>query len=407
MTEHGGNATLSMVRTGTVIEPELAPVRGDIRQLTGLRGLAALDVVLTHYGIQQLPGIGLFGFGNVAVDLFFCLSSFTLCLVYGAGLQHPLRFGPYLVARVARVYPLFLLTMLVTLWYAVAWKVGDFATASPSTLASQFFRQALLLSEVPLPFWGPEGSWDAPAWSISVEALCYVLAFPALFALTRRARRLTTDQTVMLTLVLGAACYVFFVKNFDPYVNDPFSTRTTQMLSLWVPLIRGFTMFGAGWGAYLLYLKQGATAAFLGGVTDTLAVAFLAVVAAEGYGLLPAELVVLIAPFLILSLMHGGSVTARILASRPVHFLGVISFSLYLWHLPLRTICVRFWPWAEDANLFHRMGYPLLVSLIVSTLSFYLMERPARRAIRRLVRSPRTAASAHDGSRLKATPLPG
>ncbi len=405
MTERGVDATLGMVSTGTVIQPDLAPVRGDIRQLTGLRGLAALDVVLTHYGIQQLPGIGLFGFGNVAVDVFFCLSSFTLCLVYGAGLQNPLRFGPYAMARVARVYPLFLVTMLVTLGYSVAWKVGDFATATPTVLATQFVRQAALLSEVPLPFLGAEGSWDAPAWSISVEALCYVLAFPPLFALTRRARRLSTDQTVMLTLLLGAACYVFFTKNFDPYTNDPFSTRPTHVLALWVPLVRGFTMFGAGWGAYLLYLKQGAATAFLGGVTDTLAVAFLAVVAAEGYGLLPAELVVLIAPFLILGLMNGGRVTARILASRPVHFVGVISYSLYLWHLPLRTICVRFWPWAEDANLFHRMGYPLLVTLIVSTLSFYLMERPARRAIRRLVRSPRTTSSVHDGARLKSTPL--
>ena len=404
MIEQRADTTLSMVRTGTVIQPDLAPVRGDIRQLTGLRGLAALDVVLTHYGIQQLPGVGLFGFGNVAVDLFFCLSSFTLCLVYGAGLQNSLRFGPYAIARVARVYPLFLVTMLVTLWYSVAWKVGDFATATPSVLASQFVRQALLLSEVPLPFWGSEGSWDAPAWSISVEALCYVLAFPLLFALTRQSRRLSTDQTVMLTVLLSAVCYAFFMKNFDPYTNDPFSSRPTQALSLWVPLVRGFTMFGAGWGAYLLYLKQGAVTAFLGAITDTLAVAFLVVIAAEGYGLLPAELVVVVAPFLIVSLMSGRGVTSRILASAPVHFLGVISYSLYLWHLPLRTICVRFWPWPENANLFHRIGYPLALSLIVSTLSFYLMERPARRAIRRLVRPARVASAGHEGTRLTPTP---
>ena len=407
MVDASDDTTVSMVRTGTVIQPDLAPVRGDIRQLTGLRGLAALDVVLTHYGVQQLPGIGLFGFGNVAVDLFFCLSSFTLCLVYGAGLLNPLRFGPYLIARVARVYPLFLVTMLVTLSYSLAWKVADFPTTTPVTLALQFVRQALLLSDVPLSFWGSEGSWNAPAWSISVEAFCYVLAFPPLFALTRRARRLSTDQTVLLALLLSAVCYVLFILYFDPYVNDPFSTRPAQTWSLWLPLIRGFTMFGAGWAAYLLYLKQGVVVAFFGSITDTLAIAFLVVIAAEGYGLLAAELVVVIAPFLILSLMSGRGVTTRILASHPVHFLGVISYSLYLWHLPLRTICMRFWPWAEDANLFHRIGYPLLVTLIVSTLSFYLMERPARRAIRRLARSPRTPSGVQDGPRLNPTAMPG
>ena len=50
-----------------------APIGGDIRQLTGLRGIAVLDVALRHYGLNEIPGLRLFSFADPAVNLFFCL----------------------------------------------------------------------------------------------------------------------------------------------------------------------------------------------------------------------------------------------------------------------------------------------------------------------------------------------
>ncbi len=83
--------------------------------------------------------------------------------------------------------------------------------------------------------------------------------------------------------------------------------------------------------------------------------------------------------------MNGKSVMARILALPPLHYLGVISYSLYLWHLPTRMMAMRLWPWQQgEAGLLHSMAWPLSLALIGSSLSFFLMEMPARHAIKKL-----------------------
>ncbi len=362
------------------------PLRGDIRQLTGLRGIVALDVALSHYGLNQIPGLRLLSFANPAVDLFFCLSGFTLCLVYGAGRVGRLRWRAYFVARFARVYPLFLLTTLVTLCYSLAWQVGSFPQHSAADLLIQFVRQATLLSEIPLPSLGPVpgamGCWNDSAWSISVEAACYVVVFPPLFALTRRARRMDAGAIVLAMVALGAVSFVVFAKLFTPNINDPGYPQPAYSLALFVPLIRGGTMFGAGWLAYLLYFAHREAASFLGTITDTLALGFLAVAASEWFGLLASSAVVIIVPFLILGLMDGRTVTARILAARPIHYLGAISYSLYLWHVPGLSLAERLWPWQPGERL-HGMLWPLALSLALSAVSFHGFEMPVRRAINR------------------------
>ncbi len=359
-----------------------APLQGDIRQLTGLRGVVALDVAVSHYGLNQIPGLRLLSFANPAVDLFFCLSGFTLCLVYGAGLSGRLRWWTYIVARFARVYPLFLLTMLVTLWYCLAWQVGIFPQLSRHLLLVEFVRQAALLSEIPLPHLGPMGCWDDPAWSISVEAACYVVIFPPLFALTRLARRLDVGSVVLAMAGLGAVCFVVFLKFFTPNINDPSYPQPGPSLALWVPLIRGATMFGAGWLAYLLYLAHREAAFFIGAITDTLALAFLAIAASEWFGLLSSFAVVMVVPFLVLGLMNGRTLTARFLSTPPIHYLGVISYSLYLWHVPGRSLAARLWPWQPEDRL-QGMLWPLAFSLALSVVSFHGFEMPLRRAIKR------------------------
>jgi peptidoglycan/LPS O-acetylase OafA/YrhL len=364
------------------IDSEAAPLRHDIRQLTGLRGIMALDVVLSHYGLGNIGDMRMFTFGNAAVDVFFCLSSFTLCLVYGAGLGQRLEVSRYAVARVARVYPLFLITTLVTLLYSLAWAVGEFPTASIQTLTTQFIRQALLLGSIPLPFLGKMGSWNDSAWSISIEAFCYVLVFPPLFYLTRRATRLQPGTIGLWMLLLGAASFVIFEKLFDATVDGPFYPPPVDALSAWVPLARGVLMFGAGWLAYVIYLRWKEATSFIGAMTNALAIAFLGIVASEKFGLMPSASVVMIAPFLVLGLMNGRSLTAQILASPIIHFLGVISYSLYLWHLPMKFVAWRIWHWPDGVHPILAILWPLAVTLIASALSFFLLEMPARRAIR-------------------------
>lgn len=88
----------------------------EIRKLNTLRGLAALIVVVSHYSNITLFGQGLFGFGagQFGVMLFFMLSGFLMSYLYMGQEFIYHRVYHYIVARVARVIPLFLLVVLIS-----------------------------------------------------------------------------------------------------------------------------------------------------------------------------------------------------------------------------------------------------------------------------------------------------
>jgi peptidoglycan/LPS O-acetylase OafA/YrhL len=92
-----------------------------IPSLDGLRGIAAIVVMQLHFNHFYLPQARLSDIlpclerAYLAVDLFFLLSGFVMAHVYGRGLasnwrQHWLNFA---VARFARLYPVFAVTLLV------------------------------------------------------------------------------------------------------------------------------------------------------------------------------------------------------------------------------------------------------------------------------------------------------
>jgi peptidoglycan/LPS O-acetylase OafA/YrhL len=91
----------------------------EIRSLTGIRGVAASAVVLYHFDLGQ-PDSGplqhVLHHGYLAVDLFFVLSGFVMALTYGRAfvLQPNIEgFGRFLENRLARIYPLYLVTTLL------------------------------------------------------------------------------------------------------------------------------------------------------------------------------------------------------------------------------------------------------------------------------------------------------
>jgi peptidoglycan/LPS O-acetylase OafA/YrhL len=169
-----------------------ASSKRELPSLTGLRGIAALWVVLYHYSVQCFPHLDaishtyLIHKGYLAVDMFFMLSGFVMAHVYHRSFSESVtgrNYWNFLAARIARVYPLHLLILVLFV-----------ATAIASHLTAGALRGAL--RDVPLE--GPQSveafianvlmlqgldasklSWNYPAWSVSVEFVAYLL-FPFL-----------------------------------------------------------------------------------------------------------------------------------------------------------------------------------------------------------------------------------
>lgn len=142
----------------------------NIRPLTGLRALAALAVFADHW--QLLPQ------GAMGVSLFFCLSGFVLAYHYGPGFAHrrPGALGAYAAARVARIWPMHWLGLLLVLAFAGGWlhraQTGHLGRLALNALLLQAFS----------PHARVVFSFNGVAWSMSDELFFYAL-FPLVAAM--------------------------------------------------------------------------------------------------------------------------------------------------------------------------------------------------------------------------------
>jgi hypothetical protein len=203
-----------------------APPRG-IASLTGIRGVAAVWVFLTHYqavmaGYLQSPAIGANRFmynGFRGVDLFFALSGFILMHVHGQDF-HRVEAGPlrrFYILRGFRVVPLntavllALVPLVLTLPGLVDWFRVDHGAPIPyhaRDFSAAGFVQSLLLAQT----WtfAKLGEWNGPAWSLSAEVFGYAI-FPLLARMLIRrnaatfcaAAALASLSLLMVLLAVG------------------------------------------------------------------------------------------------------------------------------------------------------------------------------------------------------------
>jgi peptidoglycan/LPS O-acetylase OafA/YrhL len=167
-------------------------------QLTGLRYFAALLVFLSHstWEGSSLHLANIYESGYVGVSFFFLLSGFVISYSYKEKiLDHSLGFVKYALMRLARLYPLYLLTTLPFVLY--------------SLYKFDFSLLKLLLNFLYLQSWVPSStyyfSFNAPSWSLSNEMFFYICFFPLVFVKTRNLLKIFL--ILLLTIVLCA----FFV----------------------------------------------------------------------------------------------------------------------------------------------------------------------------------------------------
>lgn len=186
-----------------------APAAARLVKLDALRGLAACYVLVTH--IVREPRFVALRFGQEAVMLFFLLSGFVIhhaTCVRGAGEQH---FGAYLIRRVRRIYPLFLVALAAT--YASAWLYRGHLPALP---AAELVGNLAMLQDL---IWVKSGTWFAPffgntpLWSLAYEWWFYLLFYPLMLGVAGDARRLG------LVAALGAAGFVLNRTAPNPFAN--------------------------------------------------------------------------------------------------------------------------------------------------------------------------------------------
>ncbi len=385
---------------------ELRPRRPPLPALTGLRFFAAAHVVLFHYvaaGDFAVPAVmgALAATGQAGVSLFFVLSGFILTYAYltpgGALRGTALSFWR---ARVARVYPLYALALVVAFPLLLgAWFVNfGLAPGGIAHLVAVVFSAPLLIQS-----WTPgaELQWNGPGWSLSVEAFFYLL-FPLILP---RLARMPLRRAALLAGVLWAATATLRVLQVTAGWDDDSVLRELLYRH---PVMR-LPDFVAGIVACRWFQRRAAepTDRRVGGTTMA-AIAgglLLAVVGTTWVqpNMMNTTLLIPLYAALFVGLAEGGPL-AKALGVRPLQYLGEISYALYLLHVPVHVYVEQAAALAP-AGLLAGPGVAVasaVISLLAAALAYRFVELPWRERLRH----GRPAARREDPAPLPAPSAP-
>ncbi|MGH6812024.1 MAG: acyltransferase family protein [Methylocella sp.] len=329
--------------------------------LDGLRATAILSVVTFHLSPSALPG------GYLGVDMFFVLSGFLITSIIWSEAQD-LRFSivRFYDRRIRRIMPALLLLSLMTTLAAMALLLpSDLIGYGKSLLATLAFVANIY-------FWRTLGYFDHAAeekpllhiWSLGVEEQFYIL-FPLILALLARYWRRGALPTVIAFTLCSFALNMFALK-IDAS-NPAFFLLPTRAWEL-------------GFGATLALLSlQEARRAALPAVSATLGALLVIMGLAHPlirFVLLPVGLPVATGTALVIFAgHHNPSTVNRILCWRPLVFVGLISYSLYLWHWPV-IVLARYYL-VRELNMLE-MAEALAFMTVCAIVSWRFVERPFR-----------------------------
>ncbi|ENZ82858.1 acyltransferase family protein [Caulobacter vibrioides] len=349
----------------------------DLRSLTGLRIVAAAWVLVYHFRNRlglDLERFGLIAKGYLGIDLFFILSGFILSHVYlKAWSEGRFRYGSFLWARLARLYPVHLLTLDATI---VLWAMGRWTGASFET---QAFDPAAIPQHLMLihAWWStPTVQWNFPSWSISAEWFAYLL-FPAA-AVTSIALRARPVLAVALAIVL-----LFALDGIVQTFGGSLTRLTAQGGAL--RIVPSFAM-----GVALHRL--GATRSMSPGLAllgTGLAVGWI--VLSTSVGLADRWIWPGLAALIFCLAETDKAGRASVLAAPLAVYLGEVSYAVYMTHLPVDIAYFEaldrlpappagVWAWAAWLGV-------LAVCLFVSVAVYHAVERPAGAGCGRTIRS--------------------
>lgn len=374
-----------------------------IASLTGLRGIAAFSVFLFHYSALH-PGIRLdlsmgfvgyilqlpLGLGAAGVDLFFVLSGFLLSLPFAGaslGLNKRPATGPYLKRRLLRVFPAYYAQLLIIL-LAGAWFVTFKAVDGKSLLA-----HLLMFFNI-----GPQavrplvGLW----WTLPVELSFYLLL--PLMASFMKPRR-------WMVLVLGGFILSMAYRH---WAASAFGVVTVDVVFLNASQLPGSLpefLLGASAAILVRWIQAGnlripsrqvADVLFMTGLVLT--VAWLAgVVLRFGPVYWQGHWSMIVSPIMLgcaLTTMvlglYWGSRPGNWLCANPLtYFIGLISYSLYLWHFVVIQQIQKLGgeTYAALPGLLKFLLCTLLVTAVAAA-SYFLFERPFFRLRGKRKRAP-------------------
>ena len=327
-------------------------------EIDGLRALAIIPVILFHAGFV------LFGGGFVGVDVFFVISGYLITTILIEDLENK-RFSilNFYERRVRRILPALFVVMLVTVALAWMWMIpSQMAQFSRSVLSTSLFFSNVL-------FWHETGYFKTPGqekpllhtWSLAVEEQYYVL-FPIFLFLMWRFRK---ERVFWMIVVLASISLAL----------SEWGWRHKPVANFYLAPTRAWEIFAGSIAAFIVQ-KRGVKANNFMSMLGLAAILF-AIFAYDKHVPFPSvyALVPVVGVVLLVLYADKETLAAKILSTRVLVGIGLISYSAYLWHQPLFVFARLRAVHGASASLFIFLS---LASLVLGYLSWKYVERPFR-----------------------------
>lgn len=342
-------------------------------ELDGLRALAVVAVIVNHFHAAALPS------GFLGVDLFFVLSGYV---VSGSMAARPAEgWGSFLagfyVRRIRRIMPALL--VCITLSSLIGALFIQYPEPSLSAgLLAIFGASNVHFYLHASDYFGEDAAHNlfTHTWSLGVEEQFYLL-FPALFLASIALRRRLPHATVIMVAALTAASLGLWFRLYSTAPSFTYFMLPTRFWEL-------------GLGCLLFFLTQGRTA---GGrwaplVASAALGVMLALFFASRWDAMYTTPAICAAAAVLIWTARPDTFPGLLLASRPAVAIGLLSYSLYLWHFPVLVIS-RF----TIGISAYTVAFQVASMLALAWVSYRFVEQPCRYGAVRLRPEPVFAAA--------------
>ncbi|MBM3618553.1 MAG: acyltransferase [Alphaproteobacteria bacterium] len=334
--------------------------------IDGLRALAILPVVLCHLGVGGFAG------GYVGVDVFFVISGYLISrTLFDEMAESGISLTAFYERRVRRIIPAFF--SLLAACFIAAWVL--FLPSEMRSLSSSLVASALSYSNI--HFYLESGYFDAASsakpllhtWSLAVEEQFYLL-FPLLLIAAYKLRFSRKRMVIMLSLL--------FMLSFCASV---YGARERAAWAFYLPHSRAWELLAGAFLAIGIFPEFKKTWQRQVGAAAGMVLILFAVFTFTERTHFPGHAALL--PVLgAMLLIHTGNNTStwmgQCLSSPLPRFIGLVSYSWYLWHWPIMVFygSQKFhlpFSEAEKTGLF-------VVSFLLAVISWWFIEKPFRSA---------------------------
>ncbi|AML52192.1 acyltransferase family protein [Falsihalocynthiibacter arcticus] len=335
-------------------------------EIDGLRAIAVLAVIVYHADNTFLRG------GFLGVDVFFVISGFLISQLIAEDLRlGRFTFRNFYERRARRILPALFVVLATCIPFALAWMLpSQLADFGKGLVAASLFSSNFL-------FWSDTGYFMADAdlnpllhtWSLAVEEQFY-LFFPLAALLAWKVSQRFAAILLVASMVASFAACLYFATS-APAAN--FYLLPTRA---WELLAGGISMMVARQFAQKPVTVAKPVATILATLGLFAVISSLLLLDASTPVPSLSTLPLVVGTSLILVFAVGNTPVASLLSWRPLVAMGLISYSAYLWHLPV-LVFARLYD-STPPSIPYVLGL-IALSILLATLTYHFVEKPFRK----------------------------